>query len=148
VSALVFYEVPRGAHDILRTALAEAGLPTADIAQPGRLFFGLSDDRGLIGYIGLEGDGADRLVRSLVVLPSRRGSGHGSTLVARLEAVLPGEVERLHLLTATAAPFFRRLGYADSDRRQAPDAIAATEQFASLCPASASYLVKTLDRPA
>jgi len=146
VTELVFFEVPRGAYAILRGALDYADLPAADLEQPGRLFFGLCDDRGLIGYIGLEGDGADRLVRSLVVLPGRRGIGHGSMLVARLEAALPAGVERLHLLTTTAAPFFRRLGYADADRSQAPACIAATEQFAALCPASASYLAKTLDR--
>ncbi len=141
---LIFFEVPRGAYDILRRALEEADLPTADLEQPGRLFFGLSDAQSLIGYIGLEGDGTDRLLRSLVVLPSRRGAGHGATLVRKLEAILPGAVTRLHLLTGSAAPFFRRLGYADADRTQTPPAIAATEQFASLCPASASYLVKDI----
>ena len=140
----VFFEVPRGAYDILRKALEQADLPTVDIEQAGRLFFGLSDKRGLIGYIGLEGDSADRLLRSLVVLPSRRGAGHGATLVGKLEAILPDDVTRLHLLTGSAAPFFRRLGYADADRIEAPPAIAGTQQFASLCPASASYLVKDL----
>lgn len=148
MTELVFYEVPRGAYYILRKALEEADLPTADIEQPGRLFFGLSDERGLIGYIGVEGDGGDRLLRSLVVLPCRRDSGHGSMLVQRLEASPPAGVERLHLLTTIAAPFFRRLDYVDAERRDAPACIAATEQFAALCLASAAYLVKTLDRPA
>ena len=38
----------------------------------------------------------------------------------------------------------RRLGFADADRAEAPPGIAATEQLASLCPASASYLVKDM----
>lgn len=142
MSELIFYEVPRGAYDILRAALEQDELPTADLEQPGRMFFGLSDETGLIGYIGMEGEGAHRLVHSLVVLPTRRGKGHSATLVQRLEAILPDEVERLHLLTTTAAPFFRRLRYRDADREQAPAHIATTEQFASLCPASAVYLVK------
>jgi len=146
MTELIFFSVPRGAYDILRKALEQADLPTADIEKPDRMFFGLSDQQGLIGYVGLEGDGVDRLLRSLVVLPSRRGSGHGSTLVQRLEAILPEEVERLHLLTRTAVSFFRRLGYVDADRQEAPASIAATEQFASLCPASALYLVKSLDK--
>ena len=54
MSGKVFYEVPQGAYDTLRVALEQAGLPTSDLDEPGRLFFGLSDDRGLIGYIGLE----------------------------------------------------------------------------------------------
>lgn len=144
MSELIFYEVPRGAYDILHAALEQGELPTADLEQPGRMFFGLSDENGLIGYVGMEGEGPHRLVRSLVVLPTRRGKGHGATLVQRLEAILSDEVERLHLLTDAAMPFFRRLRYIDADRSKAPERIASTEQFASPCPASAVYLVKDI----
>lgn len=144
MSGTTFCEVPRGAYDILRAALEQAGLPTSDLEEPGRLFFGLSDDRGLIGYIGLEGDGPDRLLRSLVLLPSRRGLGHGRELVERLERCVAGAVARLHLLTSTAAPFFRANGYVDSDRGAAPTSIASSREFTALCPASAAYLVKAL----
>lgn len=143
-----FYEVPHGAHDILRLALEQAGLPTSDLAGPNRLFFGLSDEQGIIGFVGLEGDGAERLLRSLVVMPTRRGQGYGKALVQKLEALVAPDIDRLHLLTKSAAPFFRDLGYADAERAAAPAAIARTEQFASLCPASAAYLVKPLDRSA
>jgi amino-acid N-acetyltransferase len=51
-------------------------------------------------------------------------------------------VRRLHLLTNTAAPFFRALGYADADRGAAPPAVAASREFTALCPASAAYLAK------
>lgn len=142
MSRTIFYEVPRGAYDILRSTLEQAGLPTSDLEEPGQLFFGLSDDQGLIGYIGLEGDGPDRLLRSLVLLPSRRGFGHGRELVERLERCVAGAVERLHLLTTTAAPFFRANGFVDADRATAPAPIAASREFAALCPASAAYLVK------
>ena len=144
MSQTTFYEVPREAYDILRAALEQAGLPTSDLEEPGRLFFGLSDDRGLIGYIGLEGDGPDRLLRSLVILPHRRGLGLGRKLVTHLERCAAGEVERLHLLTTTAAPFFQANGYAGADRGAAPLAIASSREFTALCPASATYLVKAL----
>lgn len=144
MSGQTFYEVPREAYDNLRAALNQAGLPTTDLDEPDRLFFGLSDERGLIGYVGLEGDGPDRLLRSLVILPSRRDLGHGRELVARLERCVAGAVERLHLLTTTAAPFFRANGYADADRAAAPPSIAASREFTALCPASAAYLVKAL----
>jgi amino-acid N-acetyltransferase len=48
----------------------------------------------------------------------------------------------LHLSTTTAAPFFEHKGYVVADRNEAPPLIAATEQFRSLCPASATYLAK------
>ena len=144
MSETIFSELPRGAYDVLRLALERAGLPIDDLDAPGRTFFSLSDPHGPIGYIRLEGSGADRLLRSLVVLPSRRGAGHGQAIVRALEAVAAGDVARLHLLTTDAAPFFRALGYADADRARAPDPISATAQFTSLCPASATYLVKEL----
>lgn len=128
----------------LASFLETANLPSADLADPGRLFFQFEADR-LVGYGGLEGGGADRLLRSIVVLPDRRGHGLGRALVATLERQARNlGVERLHLLTTTAAPFFRTLGYADADRGAAPPAVAASREFTALCPASAAYLVKAI----
>lgn len=122
--------------------LDAASLPSADLAEPGRMFFRFDAD-SLVGYGGLEGEGADRLLRSIVILTDRRGHGLGRALVATLEQKARDlGVRRLHLLTTTAAPFFRTLGYADADRRAAPPAVAASREFTSLCPASAAYLVK------
>nr|WP_183930439.1 arsenic resistance N-acetyltransferase ArsN2 [Sphingomonas sp. BK345] len=128
----------------LASFLETANLPSADLADPGRLFFHFEAD-SLVGYGGLEGGGADRLLRSIVVLPDRRGHGLGRALVATLERQARNlGVERLHLLTTTAAPFFRTLGYADADRGAAPPAVAASREFTALCPASAAYLVKAI----
>jgi amino-acid N-acetyltransferase len=124
--------------------LDAASLPSADLAEPDRLFFRVEAD-SLVGYGGLEGEGDDRLLRSIVVLADRRRHGLGRTLVTTLErqAHTLG-VRRLHLLTTTAAPFFRTLGYAHADRGAAPPAIARSREFTALCPASAVYLVKAL----
>jgi len=144
MTSLVFAEVRSGMRDVVRLALEAARLPSSDIDVPDRLFFSLADDAGLIGFVGLEGAGPDRLLRSLVVLPTRRGHGFGKVLVERLESAAAGAVDRLHLLTNSAAPLFRHLGYQDAPRSAAPAAIAATDQFTSLCPASAAYLVKEI----
>jgi N-acetylglutamate synthase-like GNAT family acetyltransferase len=128
----------------LACLLNTASLPSADLAETDRVFFRFDADC-LVGYGGLEGEGADRLLRSILVVPDRRGAGIGRTLVAALEQEARGlGVERLHLLTTTAAVFFRALGYAAADRHAAPSAIAATREFTLLCPASATYLVKAL----
>ncbi|WP_253183417.1 MULTISPECIES: GNAT family N-acetyltransferase [Sphingobium] len=140
----VYFSEARQADDVLRLALEAAQLPTDDLGGRNQMFFSLSDDDGLIGFVGLEGDGADRLLRSLVVLPTRRGQGYGRMLVERLERVADGTVERLHLLTNGSAEFFRGLGYVDADRDAAPAFIAATAQFTSLCGPRATYLVKDL----
>ena len=138
----IYFSEARHADDVLRLALGAAQLPTDDLGGSDQMFFSLSDDEGLIGFIGLEGDGADRLVRLLVVLPTRRGKGYGRILVERLEGVADGAVERLHLLIRGTGEFFRKLGYADANRDAAPTFIAATAQFTSLCGPRATYLVK------
>ncbi|PSJ40614.1 arsenic resistance N-acetyltransferase ArsN2 [Allosphingosinicella deserti] len=138
-----FERIPAGEDDPLRRALERAGLPTDDLEAPGRAFFRLADGLGPIGYVGLEQAGEDALLRSLVVVHGRRASGHGARLVAEVERVARSDgTMRLHLLTTDAAPFFRRLGYRDAPRAEAPPAIAATAQFTSLCPSSATYLIK------
>jgi amino-acid N-acetyltransferase len=126
-------------------ALDHAGLPSDDIGRSGQMFFRLTDDDGLVGFGGLEGEAPDLLLRSLVVAPDRRGQGLGSRLLRRLEqeATMRG-CERLHLLTTTAEAFFLRHGFQSADRRAAPSSIAASREFTTLCPASARYLVKEL----
>ena len=72
--------------DGLRDALAASGLPVADLADSGRAFFRFDDDAGLVGYGGLEGQGTDRLLRSLLVVADRRGDGLGRVMLSLLEA--------------------------------------------------------------
>ena len=138
-----FSEAPQ-ADDVLRLALRAAGLPTDDLGGSDQMFFSPSSSDRLIRFIGLEGDGADRLLRSLVVLPTRRGQGYGRILVERLEGAADGAVDRLHLLTNGTAGLFRALGYVDADRDRAPAFIAATTQFTSLCGPRATYRVREL----
>ena len=129
----------------LRDALAGAKLPVADLAEPDRAFFRFDDDAGLVGFGGLEGHGADRLLRSLLVAADRRGAGLGRAMLAALEGGARDlGVARLHLFTNTAAPFFATNGYVAADRARAPAPIAASREFTALCPASAAYLVKVL----
>lgn len=65
-------------------------------------------------------------------------------LVERLESVVDGAVERLHLLTNGTGEVFRRVGYADADCDAAPAFIAATAQFTSLRGPRATSLAKDL----
>lgn len=145
MSGLIFTGFDPAHDEIFRMRLEMSNLPTDDLGGADRLFFRLSDDNGLIGYIGLEGSGHDRLLRSLVVMNGRRGQGYGRQLVERLEVLArDGNIERLHLLTTTAAPFFQAIGYAVTDRASAPAPIAASVEFTTLCPANATYMTKGL----
>ncbi|MDR8363668.1 arsenic resistance N-acetyltransferase ArsN2 [Pseudomonas sp. JL3] len=129
----------------LREALSQAALPFDDLSEPGRQFFRFEMDGKWIAYGGLEGSGQDMLLRSLVVSDSHRGKGLGKAVLSELEryAAFQG-VLRLHLLTQSATGFFTANGYEIFDRGEAPVAISQTVQFKHLCPASATYLRKSL----
>jgi amino-acid N-acetyltransferase len=130
--------------DELAVMLSAAGLPTTDLNEPHRIFLRFGD-ANTVGFAGIEGAGEDRLLRSVVVAPAGRGAGVGRDIVAATEreAARRG-TRRLHVLTEDAAPFFARAGYAANERADAPAAIVATTQFSSLCPATATYMTKSI----
>lgn len=130
----------------LRAALAAEDLPTDDLAAPGRTFFAYETlDGAGVGYGGLEPYGQDVLIRSVVVPAADRQSGIGRNLVPLLmfRAFETG-ARRAFLLTQTAVPFFAGIGFKMIDRGAAPPAILSTHQAASLCPASATLMVRKL----
>jgi len=93
--------------------LESAGLPTADLAGIAGLRTWVDESGDSIsGVIALDAFGSEGLLRSLAVAPDYRGRGIGRVLVARLEADARAEgIRKLILLTQTAEPFFRSLGY-------------------------------------
>lgn len=126
--------------------LEAAGLPVADLTVAHlEHFFYCGPATAPIGILGLELFGADGFLRSLVVAPDQRSTGLGTALVEHAERhARANGVRSLFLLTTTVPGFFARLGYAAVERASAPQAIRATQQFAGLCPASATFMVKTL----
>lgn len=128
------------AFEYFTAALEGAGLPTDDLtSEPFRYF---TVDELAWGGIGA---GSDALIRSIVVLPQARGRGLGAILADGLaQQARSAGVQRLWLLTTSAAPFFEKLGWRAADRTLAPQVIAKSQQFSSLCPASATLMARTL----
>lgn len=137
--------------------LAEAGLPVAGLEEawllvardePSAVATGKPTGAGtVVGAVGLEPYPPAGLLRSLVVAPRYRGSGVATALVARLlEAADARGVDELWLLTTTAEPFFRRLGFVAADRADAPAGVRASAEFRDVCPASAACLRIALAR--
>lgn len=128
--------------------LREAALPHADLdARKLEHFLVLrgTDSLTVSGAVGFEPYGSAALLRSLVVAPTQRGGGHGNALVGAVEArAHKFGVAELYLLTTTADAFFSRLGYAKIARDTAPAALQSTTEFATLCPASATCMHKSL----
>jgi len=61
-----------------------------------------------------------------------------------IERARSSGAERLWLLTTGAGDFFARLGWVVADRDTAPIAIRASDQFTTLCPASAMLMMRVV----
>jgi amino-acid N-acetyltransferase len=133
------------AHDLgpIHTLLASASLPYEDVTEELLQDFLVVRSESLIGVVGFERYQDVALLRSLAVAKEFGGRGLGQKLVAAAEKrAAEKQVKSLFLLTTTADRFFERLGYRRVPRDEAPPTIRNSNQFASLCPASAVLMVK------
>ena len=128
------------------TLLNSGSLNAADLSPPDMTtFLGIAEGASLVAVGSLQALGRDALLRSIATDPDCRGRGYAQRLVKELEASAGKRgVQKIYLLTETATPFFERLGYRSVSRTTAPDSIAATDQFASLCPDTACFMLKDL----
>lgn len=134
-----------GDDESLRAALSGAGLPVDDLTDAGRSFFRFSQGDETVGFGGLELYGEAAFLRSIVVLSDRQGLGFGHAItLGLLDAAHRKGADAAYLLTETAAPFFQSLGFCPIARNEAPAEIQTTRQAASLCPASAALMVRSL----
>jgi len=130
----------------IEALVREAGLPAEVVRErfPDAYTVARRDGR-VVGVAALETHDRCGLLRSVAVAATERGRGTGTALIAdRLAAAAGHGLEGVYLLTTTAAPLFRRFGFADVDRASAPAALAASPEFAALCPASAVCMRVTL----
>ena len=141
-----FGPIPPQQHGQVLQLLAQCGLPNADVGQALlRTFVGARSKGALAGVVGIEPRDHTGLLRSLAVAPEHRGLGIGSRLCDEAEALARGcGIAHLYLLTTTAADWFGARGYTRVDRDALPEAIRSSEQFRSLCPATAVAMHKAL----
>lgn len=116
------------------------GLPTQDLLEHGQFFYALTRDDLPVAYGGYALRRADVLLRSIVVPVSLRGQGHGARMLdALMTAAAQAEASHAWLLTLTPT-FFQRHGFIARSRSECPPDVAATPEFRSICPASASLM--------
>jgi N-acetylglutamate synthase-like GNAT family acetyltransferase len=125
--------------------LAAAKLPTEDVHEHLRGFILVRVENVLAGVAGIERHGDHVLLRSVCVVPQHRGKGLATRLCERLLEMARAEGRKqAHLLTTSAADYFRRQGFVEKERSEAPAEIQQTLEFRSICPVSAVYLTKAL----
>jgi len=131
--------------EAIHALLEGSGLPTADLPRAQPEFVLACEGMRIIGVGGLERFGETGLLRSIAVVPDRRGAGLGPMIVRHLEErARAGGLTELVLLTQTARDFFERQGYRVIERPQAPAAVQLSEEFRSLCPSSAFCMSKRM----
>ena len=128
--------------DALKALLESASLPLEGIDAQFPSAYVVARAAGeLVGAAGLERYGNFGLLRSLAVAAAARGTGLGRRLVLdRLAAARSSKIERVYLLTTTAAPYFEKLGFLPAVRSGVPKELAASPEFATACPATAACL--------
>lgn len=133
----------------IKRLLVSCLLPPDDLEQvmadAGSLFIVAECDSRIIGSIGLQQYGSDALIRSFAVDLYYRGGEVTAKLMKELERHARAlKIDSGYLLTTTITNFLLRHGFERYDRVAVPDAIAKTEQFASVCPDSAVCLARKL----
>jgi amino-acid N-acetyltransferase len=126
--------------------LKEAGLPSEGVVDHfPEAYVVIRDGEAIRAVAGLEPYGEAGLLRSVAVSPAARRRGLG---LAITETLLRDAVDRgfrqVFLLTTTAADFFRKLGFIETVREEAPVEMRLSPEFAGACPSSAVCLEKLL----
>lgn len=126
--------------------LKENNLPVKDLGVGKRIFLVALVSEKLIGVVAVELYGDYGLLRSLAVNNEFRGLSIGKKLVVEAETWSRNNgLKQLFLLTTTAADFFPKLGWKITERSSAPESVAASTEFASVCPSSAVCMMKKIE---
>jgi len=119
----------------IKSILSEANLPVEDISEHLQSFIVAEIDHEIIGTIGIEELGQVGLLRSLAVRPIDKNKGLGSRLVKKIIGLAHSKnIKTLYLLTSTAAGFFKKHGFIEIPRGQAPETVQNTKEFRMLSP--------------
>lgn len=133
----------------VQSLLASNGLPFEDCVRHIDNFVGVFEAGELIAFGGFEVLDRKGLLRSVVVRDGFRGRGLAGLIVGHLhEKARENGLQHIYLLTETAQGYFENLGYQNVSRADLPEEIKTTQQFLSLCPASAQAMhIKLADQP-
>ena len=129
----------------IRDLLEEVGLPLYGAESAFVTGLVARDGERVVGCAALEPFDGAALLRSVAVTPSRRGTGVGQARVHATEQLArdAGAAEVI-LLTDTAEPWFRRLGYQRVERSAVPADVAGSVEFVVACSESAVAMRRTL----
>ncbi len=126
-------------------------LETVNLPQDGfsehvdRTLVARADDE-IVGSATLEVYGHSALLRSLAVAPSAQGQGLGRKLTHDiLDLAQQWQIQRVYLLTETAADFFPKFGFSVITREEVDPAVKQSVEFRGACPLNATVMEKRMN---
>lgn len=120
-------------------------LPTEGVADNFHNFLVAWERNQLQGCAGIEIYEDVGLLRSIAVHPSFQGHGLGRKLVETIQRFsIEKGLNDIYLLTETAEEFFSKQNYVVIPRNEADEKVKQSIEFISLCPVTATCMVKTL----
>lgn len=129
----------------LLALLDVVGLPQDGVADHIENALIVRNGDEILGCAVLEIYGSSALLRSVAVSPTAQGHGLGTQLVdAALTHAQGRQIQRIYLLTETAADYFPRFGFAPIAREDVDPSVKKSVEFTSACPASALVMVKMI----
>ena len=131
--------------EAISALLKACDLPYRDISGHLEHFRVADDGNGPAGCIGAEMFDEICLLRSFAVNGTLRRRGIGRKLLDDLLAYAARKgAGRVFLLTTTAELYFAKNGFIKTDKENASEQIAGTEEFKNICPDSAVLMVREL----
>ena len=129
----------------IKAILLNEKLPVADLPSDMKNFFIATDNRFIVGSIGLELYDRYGLLRSLAVKPGYRNMKIAGELINKLEEwARQSGLEAIYLLTETASTYFERKGFTTIKRDEVPPILQQSSEFSHVCPQSATVMVKQI----
>ena len=123
------------------TLLADTSLPRDGVAEHFEHFLVALAEGRVVGAVGMEHYDQSALLRSLAVAAEYRGQGLGQALTERILQEARGwGIQRVFLLTETAADFFPRFGFKPIPREAADPAVQGSVEFRTTCCQSAACM--------
>jgi N-acetylglutamate synthase-like GNAT family acetyltransferase len=99
----------------------------------------------VVGCAGVEPHGEVALLRSVAVAPGLHRQGIGRQMVSLLlDEARRRNFKWVALLTTTARRWFEGFGFRSAERAAAPAALMASAEFQGACPASADFMLLSL----
>jgi amino-acid N-acetyltransferase len=118
----------------IETLLTAFDLPTAGIGEQISGFVVAEDSGAIVASAGLEVYSRAALLRSVAVRPDHQGRGLARMLVLQLlERARANGIERVFLLTTTAAEYFRRIGFEAIADSTVDPAVRASKELGDCC---------------